>query len=63
LTPQELRIAKFVAAGASNRDAAAQLFLSPKTVEYRLRKVFLKLGVSSRVELARQPLDPVGVGG
>ena len=46
-----------VAAGASNRDVAGQLFLSPKTVEYHLRKVFLKLGVSSRVELARLPLD------
>ncbi|HYB27187.1 MAG TPA: helix-turn-helix transcriptional regulator [Solirubrobacteraceae bacterium] len=57
-----LRIAKLVAAGASNRDVAAQLFLSPKTVEYHLREVFLKLAVSSRVELARRPLEPARVG-
>jgi DNA-binding NarL/FixJ family response regulator len=59
LTPQEMRIAKLVAGGASNRNVASQLFLSPKTVEYHLRKVFLKLSVSSRVELANLPLVPV----
>jgi DNA-binding CsgD family transcriptional regulator len=53
LTPQELQIARFVGQGATNRDVASKLFLSPRTVEYHLHKVFTKLGIASRSELAR----------
>jgi len=57
LTSQELQVARFVAQGLPNREVAAQLFLSPRTIEYHLRNVFQKVGVSSRTELARLPLD------
>ncbi|MEO3761137.1 AAA family ATPase [Mycobacterium sp. B14F4] len=51
LTPQELRIAQMLGDGATTREAAAALFLSPKTVEYHLRHVYQKLGIRSRDEL------------
>jgi DNA-binding CsgD family transcriptional regulator len=57
LTAQELQIARFVAQGLSNRDVAAQLFLSPRTIDFHLRNVFRKLGLSSRTQLARLDLD------
>jgi DNA-binding CsgD family transcriptional regulator len=52
LTPQELQIALLLAEGRTTREAAAALFLSPKTIEYHLRNVYRKLGVRSRSELA-----------
>jgi DNA-binding NarL/FixJ family response regulator len=52
LTPQELAVATMAARGLTNRDVAATLFLSPKTVEYHLRHVYQKLGLRSRAQLA-----------
>jgi DNA-binding CsgD family transcriptional regulator len=57
LTPAEQRVASLVAEGASNRQAAERLFLSPATVGTHLMHAFRKLGVNSRVELARIHLE------
>ncbi|MGQ4380847.1 LuxR C-terminal-related transcriptional regulator [Streptomyces sp. SAS_267] len=53
LTPQQLRIARCVAEGATNREVALRLSVSPRTVDHHLRNVFAALGVRSRVELSR----------
>lgn len=64
LTPQELQIVRMVGEGASNRDVAAQLFLSPRTVEYHLYKAYPKLGISSRTQLiSRFAAEPAVAGG
>jgi DNA-binding NarL/FixJ family response regulator len=64
LTLRETQIARLVSEGHNNRDIASQLFVSPSTVDYHLRKIFLKLGVKSRTQFVRAMVDhgagPVG---
>ncbi|MBT3150238.1 LuxR family transcriptional regulator [Streptomyces sp. CHD11] len=62
LTPQQLRIARCVAEGATNREVALRLSVSTRTVDYHLRNVFATLGVRSRVELVRLVEQPEKTG-
>ena len=60
LAPHELQVARLVVGGASNRDLAETLFLSPRTIEARLTAIFRKLGVSNRRQLAAKAMkDPI----
>ncbi len=53
----ELKVAQLVASGLSNKDVAAQIWVSPRTVAFHLRNVFAKAGVTSRGELAQLELS------
>ena len=65
LTPMELQVVQLVGEGRSNKEVAAQLYISPRTVAFHLRGAFAKLGISSRGELNRMdlptPRDPADV--
>ena len=56
LTPMERKVAELVAQGLSNKDVAAQCWVSPRTVAFHLRNVFTKLGIASRTQLAQLDL-------
>jgi DNA-binding CsgD family transcriptional regulator len=59
LTPRELQVARFIAAGASTRQAASQMFLSPRTIDAHLRSIYAKFGITSRTELRAADLGEI----
>jgi DNA-binding CsgD family transcriptional regulator len=62
LTPQELQVALQVARGLTNREIAQALFLSPKTVEFHLTRIYRKLDLNARAELVERFANQVGSG-
>lgn len=60
LTPSEERVAQLAVAGMTNRDIAAKLFISTKTVEHNLTRIYRKLGIRSRAQLGRRIANPAG---
>ena len=62
LTAREFQIARLAADGLTSREIGSQLFISPNTVEYHIKKVFQKLGVRSRIQLAKAIPEPAGGG-
>ncbi|MFI6488746.1 helix-turn-helix transcriptional regulator [Streptomyces sp. NPDC050564] len=63
LTPRELQIARLASEGLTNPEIGSRLFMSPRTVEYHLRKVFAKRGIVSRTEIRTVLADDLGTAG